>query len=229
MDTVDDSPIYSIHPFGWDHFVVGNGQDALVKLFDMRMPGTDAYSYLNARPHIPKNKTTTSNNNIKPQTPKPISTPNLTPNYRGKNISIFLSHKVPASNRGGRNNSVRYRGPVYALSSPSPSSSTVYAGVENNIVRLDFASTDDLTSPSGSWYNDNLGLDLDLGSKGDDNVLSVACYERPPVTDMDRGMQLLRQESFSREVKGVDDGDRVHGVVHEGWDRRWKHPHPSLY
>lgn len=228
MDTVDDSPIYSIHPFGWDHFAVGNGQDALVKLFDMRMPGAEAYSYLNASQRTRKNKpTNTTKTNLMSQTSKPISSPN----YRGKNISIFLSHTVNISNRPGRNNSVRYRGPVYALSSPSPSSSTLYAGVENNIVRLDFAATDDLTSPSAAWYNDNLGLDLDLGSRGDDNVLSVACYERPPVSDMDRGMQLVRQESFAREVKGdVSSGlGRVEGVAQEGWDQRWKHPVVSPY
>lgn len=215
MDTVDDSPVYSIHPFGWDHFAVGTGQDALVKLFDMRMPETDAYSYLNARASRtpkPKNKTA-----------KPSRDPLFTPGYSSKNISIFLSHQVHVPNRRGRNQTVRYRGPVYALSSPSTSSSTLYAGVENNLVRLDFAATDDLTGPSASWYNDNLGLDLSLDGGGDDDVLSVACYERPPVEDMDRGIQLLRQESFAKEVSGEAGRGKKEGVVMEGWDRRWRH------
>lgn len=217
MDTVDDSPVYSIHPFGRDHFAVGSGQDALVKLFDMRMPGKDSYSYLSARPSRPQAPSP------KRQTATPLRDPitNTTTNASSsKNISIFLSHKVPLSGRA-RNRSVRYRGPVYALSSPSPSSSTVYAGVEDNLVRLDFAATDDLFGPSGSWYNDNLGLDLQLDSKVDDNVLNVPCYERPPPTDMDRGLRLLMQEPLSTEACGAESGT---GDVRPGWDRRWRHP-----
>ncbi|KAK2756219.1 hypothetical protein FQN54_005627 [Arachnomyces sp. PD_36] len=207
IDTVDTSPVYSIHPFGRDHFAVGSGQDAIVKLFDMRMPGIATYSYLNASPsqgHKPTGKTLKNG--------YPLS-------YSGKNISIFLSHQVIRN----RVHHVRYRGPVYALTSPSPSSSTLYAGVENNLVRLDFASTDDLSGPWGSWYNDNLDLDLDLSGKRNDNVLSVSCYERPQMGEQ-RGMKLLMQEDMSTELRGENANDVLDGVVRPEWDRRWRHP-----
>jgi hypothetical protein len=223
---VDDSPVYSIHPFGRDHFAVGSGQDALVKLFDMRMPGTDAYSYLNAHPsrrQPSKTNTTVSTTNGTPQSIEPINNNIPKPHYASKNISIFLSYQRFSS----RNNTARYRGPVYCLSAPSPSSSTLYAGVENLIYRLDFASTDDIAGPSGSWYHDNLGLDLNLDSTGLDRVLGVPCYERPPLRDMGRGMKLLTQKNFSKELmEEVRAGTDVD--VWPGWDQRWKYPVSSI-
>lgn len=51
----------------------------------------------------------------------------------------------------------------------------------------------------------------------------MPCYERPPLSDMERGMKLLNQELLSRELRG-EAKSAVDGEVREGWDRRWKHP-----
>ena len=195
------------------------------------MPGADSYSYLDASspgssPSAPRFRQTngTSGSNTQSQTNEPTAE---SVSYPRKEISIFLSHQIAS----GRNRTVRYRGPVYAISSPSPSSSTIYAGVENNILRLDFASTDDLTGSEGSWFNDNLGLDLNLGNFGGerggagDHVLNLPCYQRPPLQDLSQGLRLLKQEPFSdalhRASSGGHDDD---GGVGVGWDPRWRPP-----
>ncbi|RJE18869.1 F-box domain protein, partial [Aspergillus sclerotialis] len=48
-DSTNQNPVYNILPFGHDRFVVGAGGDAVVKIFDLRMPNT--YNYLDAKGH----------------------------------------------------------------------------------------------------------------------------------------------------------------------------------
>jgi WD40 repeat protein len=44
-DTVDSSPVYSLLPMGHERFLAGAGRDALLKVFDLRLPSGRQYSY----------------------------------------------------------------------------------------------------------------------------------------------------------------------------------------
>ncbi|OJD26424.1 hypothetical protein ACJ73_02197 [Blastomyces percursus] len=258
IDTVDDSLIYDIQPIGRECFLVGSGINATVKFFDMRMP--NRYSYLDARPaplysqnHRNHHHRQTSNGFHNPQLQNvetPASEKILKDSLRHhtrRDVSVFLSNRPPAhpSSRAPlfRDN-LRYRGPIYTMSLPSPSSSTVYVGVEANIIRLDFASTDDITGPHRQWYEQNLGLGLDTDATAyaDANTgigahlpvhssnpsvrpFDLSCYERPFPEDRGKGVKLMMQHSlhkivgnWERECDGTDPG-RV-----PGWDPLWWQP-----
>jgi hypothetical protein len=208
-DSTDQNPVYSILPFGHDRFVVGAGGDAVVKIFDLRMPNT--YNYLNAKgpsftshPKPSHQDTAPSANGIQNSI-----------NYPRKDFSLFLSQPLPTSRRS-RNNSA-YRGPIYTLSSPSPSSPSIYAGIVDGVFRLDFASTDDLTGPRRDWYRDNLALDLKTARSSPDRVLQMSGYERPDPEAVTSSVKLRTQLPFS-SVKDED----IRNEQLTGWDRRWE-------
>ncbi|RDH33049.1 hypothetical protein BDQ94DRAFT_170730 [Aspergillus welwitschiae] len=221
-DTTDQNPIYCIHPFGHDRFVVGAGGDALVKIFDLRMPKHDTYSYRDARP------SRTLLKNSEPIVDS-LSSLSLTPTnnsiaFPRKDISIFLSAHPPSSRPQGRrrHNTRSYRGAIYSMTSPSSSSPTIYTGVADGVVRLDFASTDDLLGPCQDWYREPLllsnGVRLDntvAHTRSADRVLDLSGYERPE--DTTASITLRTQQPFV--FVGVEDG-----LAEEitGWDRRWE-------
>lgn len=207
-DTTDINLIYSVHPFGQDRFLAGAGGDAVVKIFDLRM--RNSYDYLDAQtPTSPK------------KSPKPIKKPKAIRPH--KDFSLFLSAQSPSfaarhpqrARRAGR-----YRGPIYTMSTPSPSSPTVYTGVVDGIVRLDFASTDDLTGPSKEWYDCNLDLGVDRGEPSvqvdTDQVLRLAGYERPDPDDLTTTSKLRNQHGF-----WYPESRYMHNEAVTGWDRRW--------
>ena len=192
--------------FGHDRFLVGSGGNALIKLFDLRCT---SYSYLDAqgppRPKAPSNASIAHNHG----------------QYPSKDFNIFLSTQPP----GGfnRNNHTRrrretvypYRGPIYSMSMPSPSSPTVYTGRASGLIRLDFASTDDLIGPAKEWYDYNLNLGFDAEMKPEDgsSFFTVAGYERPDPRDLTTTWKLRKQHSSWKDARK--------GVV-TGWDHRWE-------
>ncbi|KAJ5084717.1 hypothetical protein NUU61_009296 [Penicillium alfredii] len=225
-DTTDINPIYSVHTFGHDRFLAGAGGDAVLKIFDLRMSNT--YSYLDAQAP-PAKSTNTQNlpaNGVYTNGAATLTTPFQHPR---KDISIFLSHQPPSTfppqnqNHNQHHSRPRkrgaYRGPIYTMSSPSPSSSTVYTGIVDGVVRLDFASTDDLTGPAKEWYEYNLDLGVNTGSVPlpdvSGEVFNLAGYERPHPDDLTTTSKLRNQRSFW----SVEPGDRLV----EGWDARWEH------
>ncbi|EAW08308.1 F-box/WD repeat-containing protein [Aspergillus clavatus NRRL 1] len=218
QDTVDTNPIYCVHPFGQDRFIAGAGGDAVVKIYDLRMES--AFSYLNAKLPYP------SNHNSHHSTNGPIPHTNgfrNTVTYPCKDFTIFLS---PTPTGRGNSTAARsrvrqYRGPVYTMSSPSPISSTVYTGIVDGVMRLDFASSDDLTGSCQDWYRDYLGLGADLVRPASqaDRVLELSGYERLDSTSASR---LRSQMPFGRI--GPDD---IENEKQTGWDRRWQRLGPS--
>lgn len=211
-DTTDLNPMYSIHPFGHDRFLVGAGAEGIVKIFDLRMPKT--YSSLDAKlssPEVLPRKKNNQNNG----TPKPLPHPR-------KDFSIFLSHRPPIVINSGRlhpRTSRTYRGPIYMMSSPSPSSAAVYAGMVDGVVRLDFASTDDITGPHRDWYETNLALDLNIKKSAPpgQRILDLSGYERPSPEEVGRSARLRTQKAFWELTE-----DDVQHEKELGWDRRWK-------
>lgn len=212
-DVSDLNPIYSLHAFGHNHFLAGAGGEAIVKIFDLRMCNT--YNYLDAqtpksRPHNPelKDKTAKTTNRIAPR----------------NGFSLFLSNQPPPpfGQPPNRRQWEAYRGPIYTMSTPSPSSPTVYAGIVDGVVRLDFASTDDLTGPRKEWFEQNLDLRVntsqEFSADFNTSTLNLAGYERPDEDDLSTTSVLRRQREFWKT--GSADAGLESGT---GWDRRWEH------
>lgn len=200
--------MYCVHPFGNDRFLAGSSGDGLVKLFDLRMGS--AYSYQDAQT---------------PQTPHP-SNKNHREDRPSHDFSMFLSANLPPdltrhTHHHRRRGQQSYRGPIYSMSTPSPSSPTVYTGVVDGIARLDFASTDDLTGPAKEWYDYNLDLGVEKGRPGvavaEDQVFRIAGYERPAQDDFTTTSKLRTQHGYWYLMPN----DKENEVV-TGWDRRWE-------
>lgn len=181
------------------------------------MPKNETYSYRDARL-----SSTLPNTNNEPIV-NSLSNLSLTP-FPRKDISIFLSAHPPSSRTQGRrrHNTRSYRGAIYSMSSPSPSSPTIYTGVADGVVRLDFASTDDFFGPCQNWYREPLLLSNDVGlestvahTRAADKVLELSGYERPE--DTTSSITLRKQQPFGSV--GVE--DRLAEEV-TGWDRRWE-------
>ncbi|KAJ5758070.1 uncharacterized protein N7511_006764 [Penicillium nucicola] len=217
-DITDLNPIYSLHTFGHNHFLAGAGGDAVVKIFDMRM--CNPYSYLDAQ--VPSSSQRHLTNDTAP-TNKSNPT---SPSHLQKDFSVFLSNPapLPPTQPNPRRRRLPYRGPIYTMSTPSPSSPTIYTGIVDGIVRLDFASTDDMTGPRKGWYEDNLCLDLNTGPGPSADVsrdaIDLAGYERPNGDDVGTTTvtsKLRNQRAFwDIPLSNGEEGDG------DGWDSRWE-------
>ncbi|CAG8414431.1 unnamed protein product [Penicillium salamii] len=212
-DVSDLNPIYSLHPFGHNHFLAGAGGEAIVKIFDLRMCNT--YNYLDAQTSVSQRQSLDGPK--QPVTKKKRNNPQ-------NGFSIFLSSPSPPLPFGlvpTRRRRNPYRGPIYTMSSPSPSSPTVYTGIVDSVVRLDFASTDDLTGSRKEWFHHNLDLGVDTGHEHprDPNVvpLNLAGYERPDEDDLSTTSVLRRQREFWKAGSADAGFETV-----TGWDRRWE-------
>ncbi|EED16762.1 F-box domain protein [Talaromyces stipitatus ATCC 10500] len=207
IDIMDSNPIYCIQPL-YDRFLVGSGSEAVVNIFDLRMHN---YSHYETKPS--------------PSTSCSYDAP---PNE----FSFFLSHHPPNVPRN--RNYGTYRGPIYTMSSPSPTSSTVYTGVVDGVVRLDFGSTDDfLGDNTRNWYQDYLDFDAhDLSKNAStsnsarhrrqhsttgEGILALSGYERPSPENKSASAKLRSQVPFwsLSEVDEIRERE-------SGWDRRWR-------
>ena len=194
-DVVDDGQILSILPVGHERFLAGSHQNAVLKTFDMRMPKATSYSYL----------------------------ANYTPATDSRReVNIFLSVKLPQrrqlwqplpnqseANRTNRHLS-RYRGSVYSLSAPTANSSTVFAGIENHVLQLDFVCTDD-------FHRGFAEAVPPLKKTPPERILDLSAYERPRKNQESTDPVLLRkqvewQNALSAPPPNADNG----------WDQRWK-------
>ena len=204
VDTVDDGQVLSLLTVGHERFLAGSSQNGCLRTFDLRIPGARVYSYLNARSPLP----TDSSKKATPQ----------------KDFNIFLT---PAINYGermweplprrGQKSAQGYRGSVYSLSSPSPSSPTIYAGIANHVLQVDFVATDDVR-------NHKTDSEFNLPSKKSpgpqQHVLDLSCYERPRERRESTDAVLLRKQldfSWTLKHKSVD-WDRA--PRDQGWDER---------
>ncbi|KAL4907274.1 hypothetical protein BDW74DRAFT_176055 [Aspergillus multicolor] len=203
IDIADQNPVYCIHPFGHDRFIAGAGGDAVVKIFDIRMPTT--YDYRTTRRQSFSGRSRTKSTSSR---------------HPSRDLSIFLSSNPPSA-RNARSTRQRYRGPIYTMSSPSLLSPAIYTGIAGGVVRLDFASTDDLTGPNSAWYRD--AIDLNVNSSGSPKgtntteVIELHGYERPDSRDTTTCSKLRSQVPFD----AVND-ENIANEKATGWDRRWK-------
>jgi hypothetical protein len=193
-DPTDDAAIYSLLSRGRDRVVAGASRHGLLKMFDLRMSGGSIYDYAGASD---TNDSSTGDWNvfINPRDRYINST------WRGPNSWIRRSAE----------------GSVYNLSSPSPTSPFIFAGVENAVVEFNFSSVLDKhpdpaflgSSSKAKGRRDNTPSYLQHKK----DVLNLAMYSQG--TDGSREGMKLRTQRSVEETLGQD-------INTAGLDERWK-------
>lgn len=203
-DAVDDGQIFSILPIGQERFLAGSHQNACLKVFDMRMDAR-VYDYSCLAPPMKKDTQHQEMNPARQQGPA---------GQRSRDINVFLALTVHRASQPwqplpGRHNNARlprYRGSIYSLSSPSPSSPTVYAGIQNHVIQLDFVATDDC-------FLKRAGAHKILDQRP---ILDLSCYERPREGFESTDTVLLRKQAEWKQCWQ----SRIEAET--GWDERWR-------
>jgi hypothetical protein len=193
-DPTDDAAIYSLLSRGRDRVVAGASRHGLLKMFDLRMSGGSIYDYAGA------------------------SDPNDS-SIGDWNIFINPRDRYVNSTWRGPNSWMRRsaEGSVYNLSSPSPTSPFIFAGVENAVVEFNFSSVLD-KHPDPIF----LGSSAKVKGRRDKtpsylqhkrDILNLAMYSQG--TDGSReGMKLRTQRSVEETLE--------QDISPVGLDERWK-------
>lgn len=256
-DVVDDGQILSLIPIGHERFVAGSHQNGCIKTFDLRMSGARAYSYTSNHhnlqshgvqqrygPATPRARTTSS-------TVYNPTTQTFHTSHAQRDINIFLTPMInfrgrlwePLARQPNRR-AERYRGSIYSLSSPSPCSPTIYAGIANHVIQLDFLSTDDIRagSPAVAMVDPTLSARGGGGKSHDHphhhnnhHIMNLSCYERPRKGYESTDPILLRKQTSlatsttsnrgrrgSKSQPQRDDGFAGVLQAEDGWDERWR-------
>ena len=190
-DNVDDSPIYSLLPVLNEQFVAGGGRHSLMKIFDLRMPGSKLYSSTSIG-----QSTNTKGGTGTQKGPRE-------PEKRRSNWNTFLPISSQPLSRGTNDSS------VYALSKPSQCSPTLYAGLQSTIVQVDIVSIMD-GNPDPIYNNESTktGSRLDVKTRWDPEG-KVSCL---PVYEHGAGaVTIMKQKPVNYYP---------HSKI-EGWDERW--------
>jgi len=130
-DPTEFSAVFSLLMIGRERLLAGTAANSLLKIFDLRMIGGRVYSYMNTNDQ--KSTLTTSARRQRKSETETADTI-----YEG-GWNLFTSPRSPDYYRH-RTNRRAGDSPVYSLSSPSPYSPNIYAGVEDNVVHLNFTS-----------------------------------------------------------------------------------------
>lgn len=196
--TMNDSAVYSLLPRGQEKLVVGTSRHSLLKVFDMRL-GAKCYSYL--------------------------STSQLASKERpGTGWNLFLKpHSATYPGRGGGNNWARRsaESSIYSLTSPSPTSPFVFAGVENAIAELTFTDLFHMP-PDPAFFDPSLSTKKRRDSDGvrAGETLNLAMYEQSATK-----MELMSQRSVE-EVRTLMRGSKKESWKGQqfivGLDERWR-------
>lgn len=191
--TGSESAIYSIATMGRERVVAGCAQHGAVTVFDIRVAGGRNYAYQNTMGEPLEEKAKGSLIWLKPCSSQPCD----------------RKYRRQARERWYRDWRLA-QSPVYSVSSPSPYSSFVYAGVENHVAELAFTSwTDKAPDPIFRSLGKRSSTDTEARRELIQEVLSL------PMNDEENGRpRLLRQKTLPETVFGK----RI-----KGYDERWEY------
>jgi len=209
-DVTNDASIYSLVCQGTERFIAGTSMHCMLKVFDLRFPGSHAYHHIPipTKP-LPKRQDYTYNAVIE--------------NTKGSasivtgGWNVYLSPR-PARQHPGYPQRQEPRGPsdsspVYSLSLPSATSPNLYAGLENMVENLTFTSVLDR-------HPDPLFSHLRAPYYRQHEVLNLSMYEQG---DQDHlNMHLLVQDNLTDGL--ADNLQKMDLARKWGLDERWKDP-----
>ncbi|EON69054.1 hypothetical protein W97_08367 [Coniosporium apollinis CBS 100218] len=141
VDEGDSSAIYSLQPIARERLVAGTSRHSTLKIFDLRVQGGRAYSYLDARPSSPERaKSRPQISPTKPPSNEADKPPLLHDPSSAWSLFLNPQNSTRGANRGSRRSRRSVESPVYSISSPSSTSPSLFAGVEGSVVQLDMTS-----------------------------------------------------------------------------------------
>lgn len=205
-DPTEFSAIFSLLMVGRERLLAGGAANSLLKVFDLRMIGGRNYSYVDLAGQQSAPAAAKRENASDVESRDPIYA-------SGWNLFTSPSRQ---NNANWRSNRRAGESPLYSLSSPSPYSPNIYAGIENNVVHLNFTSMVDehpdplfRKSMRGSKANGfMIGQTWDPVKKG----LILSMYDQNATGDLPLRMQ--------RPVGPVSPSDETL----KGYDERWCDP-----
>ncbi|KAF2136175.1 uncharacterized protein K452DRAFT_292628 [Aplosporella prunicola CBS 121167] len=220
-DPTDDGAVYALQPIARERLVVGSSRHSMVKFFDLRVGGGRAYHYADVGMPTLENTGPEENglitDDVHPETG--------TSDSHGWNL--FFNPRNQSHNQRGRSGRAPDRrsidSPIYALTSPSPFSPSIFAGVENSVIQMDFTSIAD-PHPDPMYQHALVrtggrgkGLSRLERSRAPINVLR-SWNPRGDVLNLAAYEQSTKQALRLRVQSGVG---KYAGTL-EGWDERWR-------
>ncbi|KAH7036690.1 hypothetical protein B0J12DRAFT_677710 [Macrophomina phaseolina] len=205
-DPTDDGAVYALQAIARERLLVGSSRHSMIKFFDMRVAGGRSFYY----GHVGGASNQSRDGLIAGADPGEETGADWHNNRYGWNL--FLNPRNQTRHNQRRNDRRSMNSPVYALTSPSPFSTTIYAGVENNVVQLDFTSIAD-RHPDPIYQhamvrmgkNKAINIQKSWNPRGD--ILNLAAYEQST-----HGAVRLRVQAGVGKYEGAL----------EGWDERWR-------
>ena len=187
--------------FGRERFVAGGARHSTLKVFDLRMPGSKVYHAAKfdicssiTSPSLSKASCVTQSTCCNDQYKVPSRL----------DWNVFLDY------RGNRKGYQVSDSPVYSLSSPSPSSPSWYAGVEDKVVQIDMvAILDQHPDPvyrCGPTKTADIDADVVAKWNPKNDALRFPAYEQKA-----GNISLLKQQRVGN-VRGS----------RSDWDERWQ-------
>jgi WD40 repeat protein len=219
-DVTNDSTVYSLATQGLERVVVGTSMHSMLKVFDLRLSGSHAYHHIPLPTSKPRNKPKNGDYAGSKIVSDAINNLGTTPVSGGWNL--FLSPRNrPRATRGPRSED----SPVYSLSIPSPTSPSLYAGVEGAVLSLDFVSIadkhpDPIFAPAIQHFQGSNTIDIKSTYNPFDEVLNLGMYEQG--NEQVLGMQLIVQDGVGMGVK--NNVERRDLARFRSLDERWKDP-----
>lgn len=219
-DPIDQSAIYSLAAIGRERFVAGGARHSVIKFFDLRMNNGRAYYHHEQIPLPTQSPSQHHGGLARDSRPSSnawnlylVST--LSRREREERIRQPWSASRPERSRGSTTRYPTRETPIYALSSPSPCSPSLFAGVEDRFAQIDLVSImDKHPDPLFEQGIERYGGagDIDLQSTWDpDAVLdNFAMIEHNDYG----GIGLMKQAS-------TDETSNKQLWV-EGYDERWR-------
>lgn len=189
--------------------MAGASRHCVVKIFDLRLPGGKVYYAADLEPCISSNNTLISSIAPSRATSSFCCQYHRDARLNRRNYNLFL-HTNNGGWRGRKTRAMRRTSdtPIYTLSSPSPCSPTVFAGVENDILQIDIVSVvdrhpDPIYQNMRKWIGNENKVNQKWNPQSD--VIQLALYEHHQ-----------RTPTFKMQQE-VD-----HAIgLRKGWDERW--------
>ncbi|GME47113.1 F-box domain cyclin-like protein [Neofusicoccum parvum] len=204
-DPTDDGAVYALQIIARERLVVGSSRHSIVKFFDLRVAGGRAFHYAHVGAasesgcgHLPNGAHLDEDAEA---------------GWHSRyGWNLFLNPRNQSRHHQRRNDRRSINSPVYALTSPSPFSPSLFAGVENNVVQLDFTSIADQHPDSMFQHslvrmskNRAISVQKSWNPRGD--ILNLAAYEQSV-----KGAMRLRVQAGVGKYEGSLNG----------WDERWR-------
>ncbi|KNG44764.1 hypothetical protein DDE82_001534 [Stemphylium lycopersici] len=218
-DPTNDSPVYSLASQGLERIVAGVALHSMIKVFDLRLSGSNAYHTIPIPPDNQK-KTTGSQNYVASTVfnRKERKAPTTSGGW-----NLYLNPRVPPPRNAYLCDYSRVRedSPVYSLSIPSATSQNVYAGLEGAVESLTFHGIadrhpDPMLSNSVTRFRDSGIIDPRASYDPKHKSLNLGMYEQG--TEEGLGMQLLVQDGVT---SGAIRQERREAALKKSLDERW--------